>query len=85
MLSNNAFVNKGTGSMPATASMIECNQINTSSILFTGAGNAFDKAMVTAGGHVVQVDLTPTYNDAPQTVAVPFNTVIGALVQFEPI
>ncbi len=85
MLSNNAFVNKGTGSMPATASMIECNQINTSSILFTGAGNAFDEAMVTAGGHVVQVDLTPTYNDAPQTVAVPFNTVIGALVQFEPI
>jgi hypothetical protein len=85
MMSNNAFMNDGTGSMAATASMIECNQISTSRILFTGAGNAFDSAMVTAGGHVVQVNTTPVYNDAPQTVAAPFNTVFGALVQFYPI
>lgn len=85
MLSNNAFMNDGTGSMSATASMIECNQINTSEIAFTGAGNAFDNAMVVAGGHVVQVNTAPTYNDAPQTLAAPFNTVIGAKVQFYPI
>ena len=85
MMSNNAFMNDGTGSMAATASMIQCNQLSTSSVLFTGAGNAFDSAMVTATGHVVQVNTTPTYNDAPQTVAAPFNTVFGALVQFYPI
>lgn len=86
MLSNNAFVNKGTGSMDATDSMIECDQpAVTSNIQFTGAGNAFDAAMVAAGGHVVQTNSTPAYNDAPQTIAAPFNTVLGALVQFEPI
>jgi hypothetical protein len=85
MLTNNAFMNNGTGSMSATASMIECAQANTSQILFTGAGNAFDNAMVAGGGHVVQVNTTPTYNDAPQTVAAPFNTVFGARVQFYPI
>jgi hypothetical protein len=87
MLSNNAFVNRGNGSMVSTASMIECAQPGggVSSIQFTGAGNAFDSAMVTAGGHVVQVNTTPTYNDAPQTIAAPFNTVLGALVQFQPI
>jgi hypothetical protein len=87
MLSNNAFVNNGTGSMAATAEMIECAQPGggVSAIQFTGAGNAFDAAMVTAGGHVVQVNTTPTYNDAPQTIAAPFNTVLGALVQFKPI
>jgi hypothetical protein len=87
MLSNNAFVNNGGGSMAATASMIECAQPGggVSVIQFTGAGNAFDSAMVTAGGHVVKVNTTPTYNDAPQTIAAPFNTVFGALVQFKPI
>lgn len=79
------FRNIPTGSMDATDSMIEMNWAAGTVCDISGAGNTFDSAMVTAGGHVCQITTGPTYNDAPQTVASPFLTVFGVLAVFEPI
>lgn len=84
VLSNNVFINNGGGTMGATKSMIEVTTL-TGVVQFVGAGNAFDSAMVTAGGHIVQYNTTPTYNDDPTVIATPFLTVFGVRVVFSPI
>lgn len=84
-MSGNVFRNNGGGAMGATKSMIEMNTDATSAIQLSGAGNAFDSAMVSGGGHVLQTNTSPAYNDAPQTVAGPFLTVFGVNALWDPI
>jgi len=83
-LSGNVFRNVGTGNTDTTDSMILVSTA-TGVMQFSGAGNAFDNAAVSDGAHVVQYNSSPTYNDAPGTIATPFLSVIGALAAFDPI
>lgn len=83
-LTGNVFRNLGTGSIASTDSMILVVTA-TGTLQLSGAGNTFDKAVTDGGGHVIQYNSTPTYNDAPQTVATPFLSVFGVLATFDPV
>jgi hypothetical protein len=83
-LSGCAFRNNGAGSISATDAMIRV-QTGTGTMHFSGAGNVFDAAVVSGGGHVIETNSTPTYNDAPQTASGALLSVWGVNATFDPV
>ena len=80
-LNGNLFRNVG-GKSSATGSIIVNNSASTLQI--NGAGNAWDSGYTAAGGHLVQYNSTPTFNDNPAAIAAPFNSVNGSLQLWAP-
>ncbi len=79
-LTGNQFQHiRGSGAMAGNEKIIELDIPATTTLTLSGSGNMFDNAV----SHVTQQDTVPTYNDAPETVAYPYDVAIGNVIQFE--
>jgi hypothetical protein len=81
-MSGCTFRHSGNSRVSSNA-MILCDT-TTGSVQFAGAGNTFDASFVSdSGGHCLEYSTDgPRYNDAPQTVAVPFLSAFGIQQRF---